>query len=198
MIPRQLVVAIVVLFALAVSMGVYIVELRRHESLKPPPSLNLEHVNPPASGPAQNVTIWVAHDDTGTLRAQSITVPFSSTRQQRAEDLLRGLLEIYTAKDSPHTLGAAAEIREVYLVGQGLAVIDLNAAFAGEQTSGIMAEELTITSIVQTLSVNLPELTRVKFLVEGKEQDTLAGHADLSGTYDVAVISQLTKHLISN
>jgi hypothetical protein len=195
MIPRLLVIASVILFALAISTGVYITELRRHELLKPPPLLELEHVNPPASGPAQNVIIWIAHDDTFTLRRQSITVPFSSTRQQRAEDLLRGLLEMYTAKDSPHPLGAAAEIRDVYLVDPGLAVIDLNAAFAGEQTSGIMAEELTVTSMIQTLSANLPELTRVKFLVEGKEQETLAGHTDFSGTYDVAAIAQLAKQL---
>jgi Sporulation and spore germination len=195
MIPRQLVIVSALLLALAISMGLYITQLRRHEALKAPAAVEVEHVTPPSSGPAQSFTVWVAHDDTCTLRPQSITVPFSSTRQQRAEDLLRGLLEIYTAKDSPHRLGAAAEIRDVYLVPPGLAVIDVNAAFADQQTSGIMAEELTVASMTQTLASNFPELTRVKFLVEGKEQETLAGHADLSGIYDVAAASQLAKQL---
>ena len=195
MISRQLLVASGILCLLAISMGIYIAELRRHEALKAPLSTQVEHVTPPQSGPAETVTLWVAHDDTCTLVPQSITAPFSSTRQQRAGDLLRGLLEVYTSKDSPHPLGAAAEIRDVYLVGSGLVVIDLNAAFAQDQTSGVMPEELTLSSMIQTLSANLRDVTRVKFLVEGKEQETLAGHADLSGIYDVAAVSQLVKQL---
>jgi hypothetical protein len=105
------------------------------------------------------------------------------------------LLEIYTSKDSPHPIGPTADIRSLYLVGPNMAVVDLNAAFANEQTSGIMSEELTLASIVQTLSANFPELTKVKFLVEGKEAETLAGHVDLTGIYDVATISQLAKAL---
>lgn len=194
MIPRQLVIASALLFALAISIGMYITELRRHEALKAPAAIEVEHVTPPSSGPAQSFTVWVAEDSTCTLRPQLLSVPFSSTRQQRAEDLLRALLEIYTSKGSPHELGAAAEIRDVYIVSPGLAVVDVNAAFA-DQMSGIMAEELTVMSIIQTLASNFPELTQVKFLVEGKEQETLAGHVDLYGIYDVAAASQLARQL---
>jgi hypothetical protein len=195
MIPRQLVVAVVILFALAVSMGLYVAELRRRETLQPAPSGEVAHVSPPAAGPEQTLTVWVAYDDRLTLRPQAITVPFSSTRQQRAEDLLRGLLQIYTAKDSPHPIGPAAEVRGLYLVPSGLAVVDLNAAFANEQTSGVMAEQLTVASMIRTLSANFPELTRVKFLIEGKETETLAGHVDLSGIYDVSAVLRLAKEL---
>jgi hypothetical protein len=41
----------------------------------------------------------------------------------------------------------------------------------------------------------MPGLTRVKILVDGKEQQTLAGHADLTGFYDVQQIAELTKQL---
>jgi hypothetical protein len=37
----------------------------------------------------------------------------------------------------------------------------------------------------------------VKILVDGKERSTLAGHADLSGTYDVSQVSVLAKQLSS-
>jgi hypothetical protein len=43
--------------------------------------------------------------------------------------------------------------------------------------------------------VNLPKLTRLKFLVDGKERDTLAGHSDLKGFYDVATIAQIAREL---
>jgi hypothetical protein len=58
-----------------------------------------------------------------------------------------------------------------------------------------MEEELTIVSVIQTLAANLPKLTRVKFLVDGKERDTLAGHSDLKSFYDVATVAQIAREL---
>jgi hypothetical protein len=58
-----------------------------------------------------------------------------------------------------------------------------------------LTEELTMASIIQTLSTNVPGLMRVKILVDGKERETLAGHADLSGFYDVAQVGEVAKEL---
>jgi hypothetical protein len=63
------------------------------------------------------------------------------------------------------------------------------------QTSGILAEELTVASMIQTLAANVQGLNRVKILVDGKDRDTLAGHADLSGFYDVAQVAELARQL---
>jgi hypothetical protein len=139
----------------------------------------------------EQVTVYVAYDGPGELRAQSISIPLAAGRQQRAEGLLRGLMSLYTAKNSPHPVAAAAEIRQVFLVDPGLAVIDVNSEFVEGQVSGVLAEELTIASLVQTLATNMPGLMRVKILVDGKEQETLAGHADLTGFYDVQQIAEL-------
>ena len=86
-------------------------------------------------------------------------------------------------------------MRNVYLVDPGLAVIDLNTAFANGHRSGILVEALTVASLVQTLSVNIPGIVRVKILVDGKERETLAGHADLTNFYDVAAVGQLVTQL---
>jgi hypothetical protein len=56
-------------------------------------------------------------------------------------------------------------------------------------------EELTIASLVETLVENVPGISRVKILVEGKERETLAGHADLTNFYDVSVVGQLAAQL---
>ena len=42
---------------------------------------------------------------------------------------------------------------------------------------------LTVLSICGTLHANLPRVTQVRFLVDGQPRATLAGHADLPGTY---------------
>ena len=196
MIPRQFLITTAFLFALSIAMSVYVWQMRRHEIATPPPEANVEHVAPPpTAGPMERVTLYIAYDDPGELRAQSISIPLASGRQQRAEGLLRAMLNIYTAKNSPHPLATGAEVRDVFLVDPGLAVIDLNLAFADGQVSGVLAEELTIASIIQTLSTNIPGLTRVKILVDSKERETLAGHADLSGFYDVQQIAEVVKEL---
>ncbi len=88
-----------------------------------------------------------------------------------------------------------AEVHDVYLVDPGLAVIDLNSAFADGHRSGILVEELTIASLARTLSANVPGINRIKILVDGKGRDTLAGHADISGFYDVEAVDQLAAEL---
>lgn len=195
MIPRQFLITVTLLFVLTIAMSVYVWQLRRREIRSPRPTEKTEHVAPPTLGPMEQVTVYVAHDSPGELRAQSISIPLAAGRQERAEGLLLGLMSIYTAKNSSHPLAAAAEIRQVFLVDPGMAVIDVNSAFVEGQVSGVLAEELTIASLVQTLATNMPGLTRVKILVDGKEQQTLAGHADLTGFYDVQQIAEVVKQL---
>ena len=197
MIPRRWIIATAILLALATGMAVYVWQLERREAATPAPAAAEPHVSPPAPGPTENATVWVAYDTSGRLRAQTISVPMSSRRQQRAEELMRGLLSIYTTENSPHPLPAGAEVRNIYLVDPGIAVIDLNSAFVVGQTSGVLAEELTIASLIQTLSSNIPAIKKVKILVDGKERETLSGHADLSGFYDVSQVSELAKQLAS-
>ncbi len=64
-----------------------------------------------------------------------------------------------------------------------LAVVNLAGTFTATHPSGIETETLTVLSICGTLHANLPRVTEVRFLVDGKERATLAGHADLTRTY---------------
>jgi hypothetical protein len=42
-----------------------------------------------------------------------------------------------------------------------------------------------VDSIVRTLGANLSNVYRLKILIRGQEADTLAGHLDLSGFFNV-------------
>src|SRR5262249_22945126 len=176
-------------------MSLYLWELRRREAENSAREPLAQHVTAPTSGKTENITLVIALDSSGDLHTQSLTLPVSGNQQERAEEILRRLLTVYQGKNSPHPLAASAEIRNVYLVQPGLAVMDVNAAFADGQTSGVLAEELTAVSFVQTLAVNAPNLTSVKILVDGKERETLAGHLDLSGIFSTADVSQLANQL---
>ncbi len=71
-----------------------------------------------------------------------------------------------------------AEIRGV-TVKDGLATVDFDGNISKGFVGGSTGEEFLIGSIVDTLT-NFPEVKRVKFLVDGKEIETLSGHMDLS------------------
>jgi hypothetical protein len=190
MIPRSLVFSVAAMLVLVVTMGIYARHMRRQARELGLPVSNALPVAPPASGPTETAKLYLADDALGTLRVQSAQIPLPSGRQQRAEELLRALLRIYQQPGAAHPLSPASEIRSIYLVDPGAAVIDLNAAFADEHRSGILTEQLTVNSLVETLAVNVPGIQRVRILVEGKTRDTLAGHADLSDWFDVTTMEQ--------
>jgi len=67
--------------------------------------------------------------------------------------------------------------------GDQLAVVNLTGTFAASHPAGLETESLTVLSICATLRANFPAVTQVRFLVDGVERPTLAGHADLTRTY---------------
>jgi len=194
LIPRSFYIAVTVLLLAVLGMSLYAWHMRGRAAA-PLASSDTRPVEPPVAGPTERVTLFVAYDDIGILRAQSAQIPLPSVRQQRAEELLRALLALYLDKSSPHPLPEDADIRSVYLVDPGLAVIDINSALADGHRSGVLSEELTVASLIQTLAANIPGILKVKILVEGKERETLAGHADLSDFFDVSAVNQLTSQL---
>ncbi len=177
----------------ALALSLYVWQLRKRSAEDSASATTPEVVTTPSDAIEKPVILWVARDDIGSLKSQTVSVAVSSDRQRGAEDILRALLAVYTSKGSPHPLPPGAGVRNVYFLDPGLVVIDVNSALAAGQTSGILAEELTIASLIQTLGANAKGVSRVKFLVDGKEASTLAGHADLSNIYDVSQFAALSK-----
>jgi len=193
--PRQLAIAMSVLIVVASGLGIYTWHISKKVSSTPVAAVDTRPLAPPVSGPTERVVLFVAHDEDGSLRPEAAQIPMPSGRQQRAEELLRALLSMYLDKNSPHVLGSGSEIRSVFLVDPGVAVIDLNSAFADTHRSGVLVEELTVASLIHTISANTQGILRVQILVDGKQRDTLAGHADLSSYYDVSAVNQLAAQL---
>ncbi len=183
------------LCVIALAMSFYVWQVRRQALEESQSTAAPEVPATPSHGVRKQVTLWVAHDDLGALKTESLSIVTSTDRQRQAEDILRGLFSVYTGKGSPHPLPAGAGVKNVFFADPGLAVIDVSAELGSGQTSGVLAEELTVASIVQTLSSNFPGISRVRILVDGKEASTLAGHVDLSNVYDVAQYSEFVKQV---
>jgi hypothetical protein len=57
--------------------------------------------------------------------------------------------------------------------------VNLSPEITHRHGGGALDELFTVYAIVNALTVNLPAITRVQILVDGKEVDTIAGHVDL-------------------
>ena len=195
MISRRLQVILAVLVFSALALGYYALRLRRHAEAMQTVTLDARPMNPPISGMPQAVKIFVADDRDGSIHERQLSIALPASPASRGLALLRVLVASYLENTSTHKLGDGADIRSVYFVNDTLAVVDTNAEFADKHRSGALVEELTVVSFVQTLSAAFPKLTQVRFLVDGKERETLAGHADLKGVYDVALVNELVREL---
>ena len=146
----------------------------------------------PIVAPAEQATLVVANDFDNSLVPQVHSLPLPADPGARARAVLGKLLDLYAAPESTHEIpGGAASVDQVFLLaapgsknsGDQLAVVNLTGTFAASHPAGLETESLTVLSICATLRANLPTITEVRFLVDGIERPTLAGHADLTRTY---------------
>ena len=70
-------------------------------------------------------------------------------------------------------------IRALFVTPQGEAYLDLTSEVVEAHPGGSLNELLTVYTLVDALAANLPAISAVQLLVDGKEVDTLAGHIDL-------------------
>jgi len=192
---RALSITTALLLAAVLCMGAYLYYLRGNERARAQNVPDTRPISAPISGPPSRVTFWVAYDNPGVLRAQEANIAVPDDPAQRGREILHALLGEYVKRPSPHEMPSGADVKDVYLVDPNTAVVDATADFADGHRSGIFVETLTVASLVKTLTANLPGVTRVKILVDGKERETLAGHADLEDFYDAGTVEQLIGQL---
>ncbi|MGZ4833252.1 MAG: GerMN domain-containing protein [Terriglobales bacterium] len=187
---RRVKILLVVLAVGVAAMGYYAVRLKRQAERLPVRALDTRPITAPISGPTERVTLYVASDHDGMLHRENTAIAVPADANERARQILRALFSVYLQKNSPHPLGSGADVKYVFLVQPNMAIVDTNAAFAESHRSGILVEQLTVASMARTLAANFPGMIRVKILVDGKERETLAGHADLADFYDTAAGEQ--------
>lgn len=120
---------------------------------------------------------FVAPDGTRLVRVQR-EVPFGDGPAAQAERLLEAAL----GPAPPPYLSpvpSGTHLRAVFVTGRGDAFVDLSGEVRSAHPGGSLAELLTVYAVVNTLTANLPAVTAVQVLVDGREVDTLAGHVDL-------------------
>lgn len=80
----------------------------------------------------------------------------------------------------PGDLPAQARARQVYLLADGTAVVDVSRETAEQLQGGIVSEMGLLASITKSLIENFQDVKRVQFLVEGERRPTFSGHVSIS------------------
>lgn len=122
--------------------------------------------------------LFYVADDGTRLASVERDVAYAAEPTEQARAILNAQMEPapppYISAVPPGTT-----LRALFITPQGEAFVDLSRDVASAHPGGSMNEILTIYTIVHALTFNLPALTAVQLLVDGKEVDTLAGHVDL-------------------
>jgi hypothetical protein len=191
-IPRYQKILLALLLIASLGMGFKLWQLRDRAHKRLLAGETTAPTQAPQVAPAEQATLVAANDLDNSLLPQMHSLPLPADPGARARAVLGKLLDLYAATDSTHPVpGGAASVAQVFLLpvpgaeasADQLAVVNLTGTFAASHPSGLETESLTVLSICATIRANLPNVSEVRFLVDGQPRPTLAGHADLTRTY---------------
>jgi hypothetical protein len=137
----------------------------------------------PAAAPSTperriNATLYYVSEDGLSLPGIQREILFAEPIVEQA----RRIVEAQLAEAPPpyvSSIPRGTALRALFIGERGEAFVDLSADVRSKHTGGALDELFTTYAIVNALTVNLPAITRVQILIDGKEADTLAGHVDL-------------------
>lgn len=135
-----------------------------------------------APGPAVpkiKATLYFASEDGLHLVPTPSDVPLADTVVGQARAILETQLSAQPAAPLASTIPPGTLLRGVFVSERNEVFVDLDPAVRTAHTGGSLDELLTVYTIVNVLTTNLPTLEQVQILIDGREADTLAGHVDL-------------------
>jgi spore germination protein GerM len=176
---RQGAIAGLVVFGL-IAAWVLFIGLPRWYSARPTPAAaGAAASTAPAAAAVRKITatLFYVSDDGMSLTQVQREVPFGASVPEQA----RAIVEAQLAAAPPLVSAIPPDVKlhDVFITERGDAFVDLSGDITSKHPGGSLDEIFTVYTIVNALTVNLPAITRVQILVDGKEVDTLAGHVDL-------------------
>lgn len=122
-------------------------------------------------------TLFFVTEDGTALAPVVKEVPYGESTVEQARHILNA--QIHTPEGQVSAIPAGTNLRSLFLGSKGEMYVDLSPEVASAHPGGSLDEALAVYAIVNALTTNLPDVTAVQILVDGKEVDSLAGHIDL-------------------
>ena len=138
----------------------------------------------------REVSLFFQEADSENLGAESRKIFLTTSVADQAKQIV---VELINGPQEPGllpTLPPQTSLRGLYLDRRGAAYVDLSSEAADLHPGGTGEEIATIYSLVDSLTYNLPEIKRVRILINGEERETLKNHLDLRRDYrkDMSIV----------
>jgi spore germination protein GerM len=149
----------------------------RSTAAKPPAATTASPVPAPPGRKIKARLFYVSQDGVG-LTSVERDVAYG----EGADDQAREIIAAQIAPPVDPLVSAVppgTTLRAVFITKSGDAYVDLSREVRSAHPGGTVNELLTVYTIVNALTANLPAVTGVQLLIDGKEVDTLSGHVDL-------------------
>jgi len=150
----------------------------RRESTSQAPMATAHSLYPAADTVRRTVHLYFSEPDHSGLAAEMRELPDSGNPAEIGRNIVQALID-GPRENGMRTLPAATVVRDVFVTDDGIAYVDFNSVVAKDHPGGVEMEFISIYSVVNSLVLNLEEISAVKLLIEGRESETLAGHMDL-------------------
>jgi spore germination protein GerM len=140
-------------------------------------------VAPTAAAPAEpgrkiKARLFYVTEAGTRLTAVEREVPYAEQTADQAREIIAAQIAPVT-EPLVSAIPPSTQLRALFVTEHGEAFVDLSGEVVSAHPGGSTNELLTIYTIVHALALNLPAITSVQLLVDGREVDTLAGHVDL-------------------
>ena len=133
---------------------------------------------PAAPGRKIKARLFYVADDGTRLTSVERDVAYGDGVDAQAREIIAA--QIAQAADPlVSAIPRGTTLRAVFITKSGDAYVDLSREARTAHPGGTVNELLTVYTIVNALTANLPAVTGVQLLVDGKVVDTLSGHVDL-------------------
>jgi hypothetical protein len=136
----------------------------------------------PNNGTTQLATLYFPALNEGKIMPESRSITWAQSDADRVRQIVLALAE-GSHQGYGRLFSASTTVRAVFLAADGTAYVDLSNDVLSDFEPGIQSETLAIYSIVNSITVNIPSVKRVQFLIQGQEVETLDGHADLTAAF---------------
>ncbi len=132
----------------------------------------------PLSSETREVVLYFADASGNKLEKETRQIP-------KVEGMARAVVnELINGPQDDNllpTIPSATTLEDINIKEDGTCIVDFSEELMTHHPGGLLNEELTVYSIVNTLS-QFPTVSQVKILVDGQVQDTIAGHMDIRET----------------
>jgi spore germination protein GerM len=122
--------------------------------------------------------LYFTNQDGQSLKAEKRSLIRHDNATEHARSIVNALIEGPRSELLP-TLPAKTKVLSLYVTEDRIAFVDFDRTIREKHPGSTLSELLTVFSVANSVSLNVPEVEATKILIEGREVETLAGHVDI-------------------